>query len=131
MSIALPRDVTATESADGLVLLDQRNGRYWMLNGTGATTLRLILDGYSPMAATARLARELRRHDLVIELGDESFRLKKSLETASKLGARFAIIVGENEVKADVFALKNLATGEQVTVPRGELAKRIQSTGIK
>jgi hypothetical protein len=58
MSIALPRDVTATESADGLVLLDQRNGRYWMLNGTGATTLRLILDGYSPMAATARLARE-------------------------------------------------------------------------
>ncbi|PYX70712.1 MAG: histidine--tRNA ligase, partial [Acidobacteria bacterium] len=31
----------------------------------------------------ARLARELRRHDLVAELGDESFRLKKSLETAS------------------------------------------------
>jgi histidyl-tRNA synthetase len=74
----------------------------------------------------ARLARELRRHDLIIELGDQTFRLKKSLETASKLGARFAIIVGENEVKADTFALKNLATGEQVTVPHGELAKRIQ-----
>src|SRR6478672_7855916 len=53
----------------------------------------------------ARLARELRRHDLVVELGDESFRLKKSLETASKLGARFALIVGENEVKAGSFAL--------------------------
>ncbi len=76
-------------------------------------------------AEAARLARELRRSDLVIELGDESFRLKKSLETASKLGARFAVIVGENEVKADAFALKNLATGEQVTVPRGELAARI------
>src|SRR5438093_10036745 len=36
--------------------------------------------------AAARLARELRRHDLAIELGDASFRLKKSLETASKLG---------------------------------------------
>jgi Coenzyme PQQ synthesis protein D (PqqD) len=58
MTIALPRDVTATESADGLVLLDQRNGRYWMLNGTGATTLRLVLDGYSPAAAAARLARD-------------------------------------------------------------------------
>src|SRR5229473_1100811 len=45
----------------------------------------------------ARLARELRRHDLVVELGDESFRLKKSLETASKLGAKYALIAGENE----------------------------------
>ncbi len=77
-------------------------------------------------AEAARLARELRRSDLVVELGDETFRLKKSLETASKLGARFAVIVGENEVRADAFALKKLATGEQVTVPRGELATRIQ-----
>ncbi len=74
----------------------------------------------------ARLARELRRHDLVVELGDENFRLKKSLETASKLGARFALIVGENEAKSGSFALKNLETGEQVSVPRAELAAKIQ-----
>ena len=75
----------------------------------------------------ARLARELRRHDLVVELGDESFRLKKSLETASKLGARFVLIAGENEVKAGAFALKNLESGEQVSVPRAELVGKIQS----
>src|SRR6202140_1403635 len=34
----------------------------------------------------ALVARELRRHDLVVDLGDESFRLKKSFETADKLG---------------------------------------------
>jgi len=62
----------------------------------------------------------------VVELGDESFRLKKSLETASKIGTRYAVIVGENEVKANAFALKNLATGEQVTVPRAELGNRIK-----
>ncbi|MBZ5566276.1 MAG: histidine--tRNA ligase [Acidobacteriia bacterium] len=77
-------------------------------------------------AEAAKLARDLRRHDLIIELGDESFRLKKSLETASKIGARYAVIVGENEVKADAFALKKLSTGEQVTVPRTELPGRIQ-----
>ena len=77
-------------------------------------------------AEAAKLARELRHHDLIIELGDESFRLKKSLETASKIGARYVVIVGENEVKAGAFALKNLATGEQVTVPRTELRNRIQ-----
>ena len=74
----------------------------------------------------AKLARELRRHELVVELGDESFRLKKSLETAAKIGARFAIILGENEAKSQQFALKDLRSGEQVTVPRAELAKRIQ-----
>jgi histidyl-tRNA synthetase len=74
----------------------------------------------------ARLARELRRHDLVVDLGDETFRLKKSFEAATKAGAKYILIVGENEVKADAFSLKNLATGEQVSIPRGELARRMQ-----
>ncbi|HZQ70611.1 MAG TPA: histidine--tRNA ligase [Terriglobales bacterium] len=73
----------------------------------------------------ARLARELRRHGVITELGDENFRLKKSLETASKLDARYALIVGENEVKSQTFALKNLATGEQIAVPRADLRSRI------
>src|SRR6266403_546836 len=76
----------------------------------------------------ARLARELRRHDIVVELGDESFRLKKSLETASKIDAKFALIAGENELSTGVFALKNLGTGEQVSVPRTDLATQIQSS---
>ncbi len=75
----------------------------------------------------ARLARELRRHDLVIELGDETFRLKKSFEAATRAGAKYILIVGENEVKAGTFALKNLATGEQVSVPRAELISKIRA----
>jgi len=86
----------------------------------------------APMGAgtnreAARLARELRQAGIVVDLGDESFRLKKSLETASKLGARFALIVGENEVQSDVFALKHLASGQQQSVPRSELPGRIKS----
>lgn len=78
----------------------------------------------------ARVARELRRHDLVVDLGDESFRLKKSFEVADKMGARYILIVGEDEVAADAFALKHIASGhpdsgKQVTVPRAELAQRI------
>ena len=84
----------------------------------------------APMAAmnaeAARLARELRRRDLVVDLGDENFRLKKSFEAATKAGAKYILIVGENEVKADTFALKNLATGEQVSVPRADLAQKIR-----
>jgi histidyl-tRNA synthetase len=35
--------------------------------------------------------------------------------------------VGENEIKADAFSLKNLGSGEQVSVPRQELAEKVQS----
>ena len=75
----------------------------------------------------ARLARELRRAGVVIELGDESFRLKKSFETADKLGARYVVIVGENEAASGNFALKKLG-GDQVSVPRAELPARIQQS---
>ena len=84
----------------------------------------------APMAGlngdAAKLARELRRHDLVVELGDDSFRLKKSFEAATKVGAKYILIVGENEVKANAFALKNLASGEQILVPWAELAQKIR-----
>jgi histidyl-tRNA synthetase len=74
----------------------------------------------------ARLARELRRHDLVVELGDESFKLKKSFEAAAKLGARNVLILGENEVKSGMVAVKNQQTGEQVSIPRAELPARLK-----
>jgi len=90
-------------------------------------------------AEAARLARELRNSnrdlankdlknkDLIVELGDDSFRLKKSFEAADKVGAKYILIVGENEVKANSFALKNLSTGEQISVPRSDLASKIRS----
>jgi histidyl-tRNA synthetase len=85
----------------------------------------------APMAGlngdAARLARELRRHDLIVELGDDAFRLKKSFEAATKVGAKYILIVGENEVKEDAFALKNLATGEQVSIVRADLAAWLRS----
>ena len=77
-------------------------------------------------AHALKLARELRRAGVSADLGDETFRLKKSFELAEKAGARYIVIVGENEVKADQFAVKNLSSGEQVTVPRAELAEYLR-----
>jgi histidyl-tRNA synthetase len=73
-----------------------------------------------------KLARELRAAGVVVDIGDEGSRLKKGFETAEKLGATYAIIVGENEVAADTFAVKNLKTGEQVSVAREELVQKLK-----
>jgi histidyl-tRNA synthetase len=73
-----------------------------------------------------KLARELRRAGISADLGDENFRLKKSFELAEKAGAKYIVIIGENEVAADQFAVKDLASGEQVQIPRANLAAHLR-----
>jgi histidyl-tRNA synthetase len=48
---------------------------------------------------------------------DSSFsgNMKKRLQKANASGARFAVIVGENEIASETALLKNLRTGEQVS----------------
>jgi histidyl-tRNA synthetase len=72
-------------------------------------------------AAALALARELRRGGLRVELGDGSFRLKKSFELADKT-ARRIVILGEDELQSGILTVKTFATGMQTKVNRGELA---------
>jgi len=66
------------------------------------------------------LARELRHKGLWIELGDGSFRLKKSFEAAEKT-ARRIVILGEDELQSGILTVKTFSTGLQTKVPRAEL----------
>ncbi len=77
--------------------------------------------GENMNAAALNLARELRHVGLHIELGDGSFRLKKSFEAADKT-ARCIVILGEDEVKSGILTVKTFATGIQTKVARAELA---------
>jgi histidyl-tRNA synthetase len=72
-------------------------------------------------AAALTLARELRRAGLSVELGDGSFRLKKSFEAADKT-ARRIVILGEDELQSGILTVKDFASGTQTKVPRAELA---------
>lgn len=75
----------------------------------------------------AALAKDLRTAGIRVELGDESFRLKKSFETAEKLGVLKVVIVGENEVASNQFAVKDLKNGEQEKIGRSQLAEILGS----
>ena len=77
--------------------------------------------GEAQQAEALVLARELRRAGLRVELGDGSFRLKKSFEMGNKL-ARRIVLFGEEEAASGVVTVKDFETGEQTKVPRGELA---------
>jgi histidyl-tRNA synthetase len=71
--------------------------------------------------AALALARELRRAALTVELGEGSFRLKKSFEAAEK-SARRIVILGEDELASGILTVKTFSTGMQTKVARGELA---------
>lgn len=80
--------------------------------------------GSGALSHCALLARDLRRQGVSVEIAFEG-KLKRALELANKLGARYTLIVGDNEIQAGVYALKTMATGEQETVTRDQLADRI------
>src|SRR5208282_709375 len=87
------------------------------LQSQGETAVEKLQAYVAPLGAgmnvhALKLARELRRGGIYADIGDESFRLKKSFELAEKAGARFIVIVGENEVTSDQFAVKDLASGQ-------------------
>ena len=109
--------------ADRLVLTleAQREAR-------GTSSAALLADAYiAPLAESLQpesllLARELRRAGLRVELGDGSFRLKKSFEMGNKL-ARKIVLFGEDEARSGLMTVKDFTTGEQTKAPRAELAR--------
>uniref|UniRef100_UPI004025EBFC histidine--tRNA ligase n=1 Tax=Candidatus Stercorousia sp. TaxID=3048886 RepID=UPI004025EBFC len=85
------------------------------------------LDGYivsnSPADAFA-FAQELRAKGLNVEFDLANKKFTKQLEKASKV-ARFALILGEDEIKSNQVSVKNLATSEQVTISKDDVAEKI------
>jgi histidyl-tRNA synthetase len=70
------------------------------------------------------LARELRRNRVKVEIAFEG-KLKRAMELANKLNARFALIVGDNEISSGVYGLKDMTSGGQENVTRDQLAERL------
>lgn len=56
MRLLLRPDIATVDTDDGMVLLNQRSGRYWQLNNTGAHLLRQLLQGLATEEAAADLA---------------------------------------------------------------------------
>jgi histidyl-tRNA synthetase len=81
--------------------------------------------GIGQNAAALALAQELRRVGLSIEVGDGTFRLKKSFDAADKL-ARRMVILGEDEVSSGILTVKDFSAGEQTKVARAELADALR-----
>ncbi|HEX4002449.1 MAG TPA: histidine--tRNA ligase [Candidatus Acidoferrales bacterium] len=73
------------------------------------------------------IARKLRECGLGVELPPEEMKFKKSLGLADKLGARYAVIIGEDEVASGTYTLKRLADAEQKKLNENDLLEYLES----
>ena len=79
--------------------------------------------GEAAVRHAAVMARDFRRAGVSVELVEG--KLKRVMELANKLGARFTLIIGDNEMAAGRYALKDMTTGDQQSLTRDEIAARL------
>jgi histidyl-tRNA synthetase len=92
------------------------------LDAASLSPLDLYVVPMGPEAVrhAALLARDLRRAGVVVEVSTDA-KVKRAMELANKLNARYALLLGDNEIAAGVYALKDMAVAEQRNVTREEL----------
>ena len=78
----------------------------------------------------ADLAAELRAAGISVERSVDH-KLKRALEVANKTGARFVLILGEDEIASETFAVKNMSSGEQLPLRREQLVEHIKNNVIR
>jgi histidyl-tRNA synthetase len=81
--------------------------------------------GEPALRHAALMARDFRLAGRSVEIGEG--KPKRAMEIANKVGARYALIIGDNELAAGRYALKNMASGEQLELTRDEIAQHLKS----
>jgi histidyl-tRNA synthetase len=109
---------------DRAILSIQEGGKLPHLPGLAVFVAWLGAKAY-PTAVT--IARKLRECGLAVELPSEEMKFKKSLGLADKLGARYALIIGEDEVASGTYTLKRLADAEQKKLSENALLEYLES----
>jgi histidyl-tRNA synthetase len=82
--------------------------------------------GEKVYATAVRAAKDLRNAGFSVELPPVAQKFGKALGQADKLGAKYALILGEDEVGEGTWTLKNLADGTQTKLPEPALIEHLR-----
>ena len=85
----------------------------------------MIVPMTDDLEAAVRLATELRAQNIRVQLYTEQKKFKAKIQYADKLHIPYVVFLGEDEIAAGTVSLKDLRTGDQVTVPAQDAAARI------
>jgi len=103
---------------DRLILSLQESGKGQVPQGRD---IYIAWMGERAYAAAVHAAKDLRKAGFSVELPPVEQKFGKALGQADKLGAKYALILGDNEVSEGLWTLKTLSTGEQAKFPEPDL----------
>lgn len=100
-----------------LMVMDAQNADY-----EPAKRCDLFIAGTDENASSYALSlvRQLREYGFWAECDIAGRGLKAQMKYADKIGAAFSMVIGENEIQAGKAELKNMKTGEKMTVNIGD-----------
>ena len=87
-----------------------------------STQVMFVNFGRNEAAAAMRMIKVMRGRGIAAEIYPDEAKMKKQMAYANATGVPFVAMVGESEMAQGVLALKNMATGEQLTVSPLEAA---------
>jgi histidyl-tRNA synthetase len=109
---------------DRAILSIQESGKLPQLPGLAVFVAWM---GQAAYPTAVNITRKLREAGLDVELPGEEMKFKKSLGLADKLGARYALIIGEDEANSGTFTLKRLADSDQKKLSEFDLLEYLES----
>jgi histidyl-tRNA synthetase len=87
----------------------------------------LISNGDAARDANLKLLTELRAAGIIADMDLGRRSTKSQFKLADREKAAISVIVGETELASNQFAVKDMATGNQTGVPRGELISQLKN----
>ncbi|NLN74874.1 MAG: histidine--tRNA ligase [Armatimonadetes bacterium] len=69
----------------------------------------------------------LRKNGVAADMDYTGRSLKAQMKVANKLGARFVVIIGDDEIAGDTVTLRDMSSSEQKSLPTSELVEYIKS----
>ena len=70
---------------------------------------------------------QLREKNIICELYPSNAKTKKQLDYANQKGIDYVIIIGDEEVKSNIFKLKEMKSGNQSSIDISNLLSEIES----
>ena len=77
-----------------------------------------------------KIAKKIRNEGISVDLISDDIKLKKQLKYANKNNIPFVMIVGEDEIKSDIFTFKNMENGKQVKNSLNEIITKMKSLSL-
>jgi histidyl-tRNA synthetase len=124
---ALPKifgrpDLSATGAAGGIERIAMSLGE---ARGALAPTAYVAVAGASASSYALKVQKGLRESGVTCEASLDQKALSRQMEDASRLGAAWAVVVGEKEAKSGSVTLRDMRSGKEELLPLSEALNRL------